>query len=82
MCSKSIKTEAVFAKREIDNGWDINFLQNMRCVLKAVFTKTEMNNEWNVNLLQNMRCMQKVLRLKLYLSRQKWTMDETLIFFS
>ena len=28
MCSKSIKTEAVFNKTEIDNEVDINFLQN------------------------------------------------------
>ena len=48
---------------------------------EAVFTKTEMNNEWNINFLQNLRCVEKVSRLKLYLPSQKWTMNETLIFF-
>ncbi len=42
--------------------------------LKLYLTKTEMNTEWNVNFLQNTRCGQKV-------SRQKWTMNETSIFF-
>ena len=48
---------------------------------EAVFTKTEMNNEWNVDFLQNTSCVDKISRLKLYLPRQKWTMNETLIFF-
>ena len=33
---------------------------------------------WNIN---GMRCDQKVSRLKLYLPKQKWTMNETFIFF-
>ena len=48
---------------------------------EAVFTKREMNNEWNVDFLQNTSCVEKVSRLKLYLPREKWTMNETLIFF-
>ena len=46
----------------------------------AIFTKKEMNNEGNVDFLQNKRCVDKVSRLKLYLPRKKWTMNETLIF--
>ena len=45
------------------------------------FMKREMNNEWNINFLQNIKCIQKVLRLTLYLRRDKWTMNETLISF-
>ena len=48
---------------------------------EAVFTKTEMNNEWNVDFLENTRPVEKVSRQKLYLPRQKWTMNKTLIFF-
>ena len=28
VCSKSIKTKAVFTKAEMNNEWNINFLQN------------------------------------------------------
>ena len=55
VCSNSIKTE-------------------------AVFTKGELNNEWNIHFLQKTRCVQIVSRLKLYLPRQKWTINETFIF--
>ena len=48
---------------------------------EAVFTKTEMNNEWNVDFLQNTRYFQNISISKLYLPRQKWTMNETSIFF-
>ena len=48
---------------------------------EAVFTKTEMNNEWNVDFLENTRTVEKVSWQKLYLPRQKWTMNKTLIFF-
>ena len=48
---------------------------------EAVFTKIEMNNKWNVNLLQNTNCDQNSSKLKQYLPRQKWTINETLIFF-
>ena len=145
MCWKSIETEAVFTKTEMNNERNVDFLQNTKCVEKvsrlklylprqkwtmnekliffkirgvlkkyrdwsciyqdrneqctkrwfsskyevcwksieteAVFTTTEMNNERKVDFLQNTRCVEKVSRLKLYLSRQKWTMNETLIFF-
>ena len=53
-----------------------------KCIsLEAVFTETEMNNEWNVDFLQNTRYFQNVSVSKLYLPRQKWTMNETSIFF-
>ena len=141
---KSIETEALFTKTEINNKCNVDFLQNTTCfgkvsrlklylprqkwtmnetliffkirpVMKkyrdwsciyqdrseqwmkrwfssnyelcwksieteAVFTKTEMNNEWNINFHQNTSCVGKVSRLKLYLPRQKWTMNEKLIF--
>ena len=48
---------------------------------EAVFTKRKINNEWNFDFLQNTSCVEKVSRLKLYLPRKKWTMNETLIFF-
>ena len=53
---KSIETEAVFTKTEMNNEWNVDFLQNTSCVDKsieteAVFTKTEINNEWNVDFL-------------------------------
>ena len=48
---------------------------------ETVFTKTEMKNEWNVHFLQRMKCVLKVLKLKLYLPRQKYRMNETFIFF-
>ena len=129
LCWKSIVTEAVFTKREMNNEWNVDFLlQNTSCVEKvsrlklylpkekwkekwtmnetltlifffkikiravlnekyrieteAVFTKREMSNEWNVDfLLQNTSCVEKVSWLKLYLPREKWTMNEMLIFF-
>ena len=28
MCSKSIETEAIFTKTEMDNEWNVKFLQN------------------------------------------------------
>ena len=48
---------------------------------EAVFTKTEMNNKWNGNFLLNKRNGQKVSRLKPYLLRWKWAVNEILIFF-
>ena len=64
--------------------WTMNkmliFLK-IRRWLKKVSTKVEINNEWNVILFQNTRHVQKLSRLKLYLPRQKWTMNEILIFF-
>ena len=76
----------VFTKTEMNNEWHIDFSSKYELSWKsigteAVFTKTEMNNEWNVNFLQNTVCVEKVSRLKLYLPRQKWTVNETLIFF-
>ena len=48
----------------------------------AKFTKIEMNSKRNINFHLNMRlCLKKVSRLKLYLPRQKWTMNETLILY-
>ena len=62
-CSKSIETEAVCIKREMNNERNVNFHQNARFVQKVatetVFTKTKMNNEWNVNFLQNTKFVQK-----------------------
>ena len=49
---------------------------------EAVFIKTETNNEWIINFLINTKWVQKVWTLKLYLPRQKSTMNETLIFFN
>ena len=48
---------------------------------EAIFTKTEMNTEWNVHFQQNTSCVENLSRLKLYLPRQKWTMNETFIFY-
>ena len=50
-------------------------------ITEAVFTKTEMNNEWTVHFLPNTSCAENVSRLKLYLPRQKWIMNESFIFF-
>ena len=47
---------------------------------ETVLTKTERNNEWNINFPQNTICAEKVSSLKLFLPRQKGTMNETLIF--
>ena len=49
--------------------------------IEAVFTRRELNNEWNIDFLQKTRCVQIVTRQKLYLPRENWTMNETLIFF-
>ena len=58
------------------------FKYNRWCFQKvSSIVKTELNNEWNVNFLPKTKCVQKVLRLKQYLLRTKWTMNETLIFF-
>ena len=35
MCSKSMKTEAVFTKTEMENKWNFDFLQTMRCDQKV-----------------------------------------------
>ena len=58
----------------------------MRYIFKIIetevgFTKTEINNEWNVYFIQNKRCFKKLSRLNLYLPRQKWIRNETLILF-
>ena len=39
-----------------------------------------MNNEWNVNFLKNTCSVENAPWLKLYLPREKWTMNEMLIF--
>ena len=58
MSSKSIETEAIFIKTEINNKRRLIFLK-IQTVLKkyikteAVFTQKEMNNVRNVNFLQN-----------------------------
>ena len=44
---------------------------------EAIFTKSEMNNERNVHFPQNTSCVQKVSKLKMYLPKQKWIMNET-----
>ena len=60
----------------------------MRCgkknmEIEAVFIETEMIIAWNVNFLWIMRCgKKKKWSLKLYLSRQKWSKLETLIFLN
>ena len=38
MCSKSIKTEAVFIKTEIDNEWNVNFLQSSLCGIQHIYS--------------------------------------------
>ena len=48
---------------------------------ESLVMETEINNEWNVDFLQNTRYFQNVSVSKLYLPRQKWTMNETSIFF-
>ena len=35
MCSRSVETDAVFSKIEINNESNVNFLQNMRCSQKV-----------------------------------------------
>ena len=39
LCSKSIETEAVFTETDMNNEWNINFLQNARCVQKVLWLK-------------------------------------------
>ena len=56
-------------------------LWGKRIETEDLFTKTEMNNEGNIDFLSNTSCVVKESRLKRYLPRQKWTMNETLIFF-
>ena len=58
MCSKSIKTKAVFTKTEMNNEWNIHFLQNMSHFLKGINTKvlfpnTEMNSEHIISIYQS-----------------------------
>ena len=48
---------AVFTKREMNNEWNVHFLQNTRSLRKnfeigVVFTKREMNNERDVHFLK------------------------------
>ena len=86
VCSINVETEAVFTKTRMNNKWNNDIPQNTSYVQKvieieAVFTKTEMNSEWNVNFLQNTRCVEKLSKLKLYLPRKKWTINEKFIFF-
>ena len=55
---KSIKTEAVFTKTEINNKWNVHFSSKYELCYKSVetealFTKTEKNNKENVHFLQN-----------------------------
>ena len=73
-----MEIEAVFTETEMIKAWNVNFLWIMRCgkknmEIEAVFTETEMIKAWNVNFLWIMRCGKKIWRLKLYLSRQKWS---------
>ena len=60
MYSKSIETEAVFTKKEINNEENINLSSKNKMSSKsieteAVFTKTEINNEENINFLRKTR---------------------------
>ena len=52
-----------------------------RIGIEAVFIKTGINNKGYFDSFLNIRNIQKVPRLKLYLSRQRWTVNETVILF-
>ena len=64
MHSKSIGTEAVFTKTEMNNEWNINFFfEYMLCAksikIKVVFTKTELYDNWKIDFIQNISlCIQ------------------------
>ena len=47
--------------------------QDWRCIYQ------DRNEQWMKRSHRNMRCIEKVLKLMLYLPRQKWIMNETLI---
>ena len=76
----------VCTKIEINNEYNLHFLQNTRLILKSVMNlklylprqKGTMNE--NIHFLQNTMDIEKVSWLKMYLPRQKWTMNETFIF--
>ena len=38
VCSKIIKTEAVFIKREMNDEWNVNFLQNSSLDIQLVYS--------------------------------------------
>ena len=42
---KSIETEAVFTKKEINNEWNVHFLQNTRCIEKVLRLKPYLPSE-------------------------------------
>ena len=49
LCWKSIETEAVFTKREMNNEWNVDFLENTSCVEKVSRLKLylpERNEQW------------------------------------
>ena len=58
----------------------------LEVVLKIIETEAvfyqDRNKQWMKHyFFQNFRFVQKVLKLKLYLPRQKWTMNEIIISF-
>ena len=60
MCHKSVESEAVFTKIEMNNEGKVLFFSEYKECHKnieseAVFTMIEMNNEWNVIFFQNTR---------------------------
>ena len=46
-----------------------------------VLPKTDTNHEYLIIAKQKKMCFQKVSKLKLYLPRQNWSMNEMLIYF-
>ena len=80
--SKSIGTEAVFTKTEMNEMFFFFFSQNMLCVQRvleteAVFTKAGMNNEENITFLQNMNCVVKSIETEAVFAKagmnNKWS---------
>ena len=80
---KSIMAQAVFAKTEMNNEWNIYFIK-MWSVMKMYHGSScicqDRNEQWIKHLFhQNVSCDEKVSWLKLCLPRQKWTMNKTFI---
>ena len=46
LCSKSFDTEAIFTKTDINNEWNVNFLQNVGSVPKVLRPKLYLP-DWN-----------------------------------
>ena len=73
---KSIEIKGEFIETEMNNEW------NYFCpIIVGTFLYTFL--KLNVTSIMRQRqqyasCVEKVLRLKSYLSRQKWTMNETI----